>query len=124
MYQVCERAGNKGIWTRDIKTAANIPQHQLAKTLKTLEQRNLIKSVRSITSKSKKLYMLFDAVPAKDITGGPWYTDQEFDHEFIEGLYAFVLQLVQSAGMASIDVICERVRISGVAKVCISQLNY
>ncbi len=22
--------------------------------------------------------------PNKDITGGPWYTDQEFDHPFIE----------------------------------------
>lgn len=63
--------------------------------------------------------MLFDAVPAKDITGGPWYTDQEFDHEFIDGLYAFVLQLVQTKGMASIDHICERVRISGISKVFI-----
>ena len=29
--------------------------------------------------------MLFDVEPAKEITGGPWYTDQEFDHEFVEG---------------------------------------
>lgn len=130
MYQVCERAGNKGIWTRDIKSATNIPQLQLTKTLKTLEQRNLIKSVRSITSKSKKLYMLYDAIPAKDITGGPWYTDQEFDHEFIDGLYTFILQLVESMGMANLDTICERVRISGISKVvkpagvaCVSVYN-
>ena len=60
---------NRGVWTRDIKLSTNIPQHTLTKTLKILEQRNLIKSVRSVVSKSKKLYMLYDVVPAKEITG-------------------------------------------------------
>ena len=69
VYQLCEKAGNKGIWTRDIKNATNIPQHTLTKTLKILEQRNLVKAVRSIASKSKKLYMLYDIIPAKEITG-------------------------------------------------------
>ena len=134
---MCERAGNKyvnvrymficieiiilknrGIWTRDIKSATNIPQHQLAKTLKTLEQRNLIKSVRSVTSKSKKLYMLYDATPTKDITGGPWYTDQEFDHEFIEELHSYIVQIVSSKGMLSIGAISESVRMSGISRVC------
>ena len=59
----------RGVWTRDIKLGTNIPQHTLTKTLKILEQRNLIKSVRSVVSKSKKLYMLYDVVPAKEITG-------------------------------------------------------
>lgn len=59
----------RGVWTRDIKLSTNIPQHTLTKTLKILEQRNLIKSVRSVVSKSKKLYMLYDVVPAKEITG-------------------------------------------------------
>eukprot|EP01040_Poterioochromonas_malhamensis_P021641 gene21641-26154_t len=82
VYQAIERSGNKGIWTRDIKIGTNIAQNTLTKTLKILEQRNLIKSVRSVVSKSKKLYMVFDMVPAKEITGGPWYSDQEFDHDF------------------------------------------
>ena len=107
----------RGIWTRDIISSTNIPQHQLAKTLKTLEQRNLIKSVRSVTSKSKKLYMLFDAVPAKDITGGPWYTEQEFDHEFIEGVHSYIIQLVSSMGLVSINTISDRVRSSGISRV-------
>jgi DNA-directed RNA polymerase III subunit RPC6 len=99
VYQVIEKAGNRfvslpissstsssnvsvsplrGIWTRDMKNATNIPQQTLTKTLKILEQRNLVKFVRAVTSKSKKLYMLYDTVPAKDITGGPWYTDQVY----------------------------------------------
>ena len=58
VYQICEKAGSKGVWTRDIKSQSSIPQHNLNKTLKDLETRSLIKYVRSVTSKSRKLYML------------------------------------------------------------------
>jgi RNA polymerase Rpc34 subunit len=74
----------RGVWTRDIKLSTNIPQHTLTKTLKILEQRNLIKSVRSVVSKSKKLYMLYDIVPAKEITG-------DFIFEFIFLFSLFVV---------------------------------
>lgn len=33
--------------------------------------------------------------PAKEITGGPWYTDQEFDYEFVKHLSAYVLSYVK-----------------------------
>jgi len=97
VYQICEKAGGKGVWTRDIKNQSNIPQHTLNKTLKELELRSLIKYVRSVTSKSRKLYMLFDTTPAKEITGGPWYTDQEFDHAFVEELCKAVVNFVAAA---------------------------
>lgn len=31
--------------------------------------------------------------------GGPWYTEQEFDHEFVEELCNFIVQFVNSKGM-------------------------
>lgn len=120
VYQAIEKSGNRGAWTRDIKMSTNIQQQILTKTLKTLEQRNLIKSVRSVSSKSKKLYMLFDLVPAKDITGGPWYTDQEFDSEFIDELCRFIVQFVRAQGIVGLGSISERVRISGISKVELS----
>eukprot|EP01084_Bolivina_argentea_P295373 508495_1 len=97
VYQVIEKAGDKGIWTRDIKNQTNIQQQSLNKALKILEQRNLIKTVKSVTSRSKKLYILADIEPNKDITGGPWYTDQEFDHAFIEVLSSVVVEIVERA---------------------------
>lgn len=60
IYQVIEKAGNKGIWTRDIKTGTNVNQNTLTKTLKSLESRHLVKTAKSVTSKSKKLYMLYE----------------------------------------------------------------
>ena len=114
VYQVCERSGNKGVWTRDIKTATNIPQPTLTKTLKILEQRKLIKNVRSVVSRSKKYYMLYSATPAKEITGGPWYTDQEFDHAFVEDLCKMILGIVRQGGMPDTRAILHRLLSSGV----------
>jgi DNA-directed RNA polymerase III subunit RPC6 len=117
VYDVCDRASNKGIWTRDIKLATNIPQHNLSKILKLLEVRKLIKSVRSVASKSKKLYMLYNEKPTKEITGGPWYTEQEFDQQFVDELGRFITTLVGRKGKANINEISELVKTSGVATV-------
>ena len=101
VYEVCEKAGNKGIWTRDIKREANVSQHTLKKAIKVLESRRLIKSVRSVASKSKKLYMLYDMKPAKEITGGPWYADQEFDFEFVRAIREFLEKEIRTMKMAT-----------------------
>jgi DNA-directed RNA polymerase III subunit RPC6 len=95
VYQVIERAGNMGIWTKDIRIQTNIQQQALNKTFKALESRQLIKPVKSVAAKSKKLYMAYNLIPSKELTGGVWYSDLEFDHEFISELRSFVLQCVR-----------------------------
>mmetsp|Transcript_16255 Transcript_16255/g.34139 ORF Transcript_16255/g.34139 Transcript_16255/m.34139 type:complete len:330 (+) Transcript_16255:101-1090(+) len=95
VYQVIEAAGNKGIWTVDIRVQTNIQQTTLTKIFKQLETRRLIKPIKAVTAKTKKLYMLYDLTPAKEITGGPWYTEYEFDHEFIAELRNFILMCVR-----------------------------
>ncbi len=97
-----------------------MPQASLDKILKTLEQRLLIKTVRSVGSKTKKLYLLYDITPAKELTGGPWYTDQEFDHEFVEALCKFILQLIQFQVSTDIATISDRVVKSGLTTVELS----
>jgi DNA-directed RNA polymerase III subunit RPC6 len=89
----------------------------MTKILKILEQRSLIKSVRSVVSKSKKLYMIYEASPAKEITGGPWYSDQEFDHEFVLALSNFIVQTVKANKMLDLTGISDKVRISGISTV-------
>ena len=39
--------------------------------------------------------MLFNLTPAKELTGGAWYSDLEFDHEFISELRTFVMHCVK-----------------------------
>jgi DNA-directed RNA polymerase III subunit RPC6 len=95
VYQVIERAGNMGIWTKDIRIQTKIQQQALQKIFKSLETRRLIKPVKSVTAKSKKLYMLYELQPSKELTGGVWYSDLEFDHEFISELRTFLVQCVR-----------------------------
>lgn len=95
VYQVIESSGNKGIWTVDIRSQTNILQQTLTKIFKQLETRRLIKPIKAVTAKTKKLYMLYDISPAKEITGGPWYSDYEFDHEFIAEIRTFILMCIR-----------------------------
>jgi DNA-directed RNA polymerase III subunit RPC6 len=95
VYSVIERAGNMGLWTKDVRLQTNIQQQALNKIFKTLENRRLIKPVKSVTAKAKKLYMLYDLIPSKELTGGVWYSDLEFDHEFISELRNFIMHCVR-----------------------------
>ena len=95
VLQVIEKAGNKGIWTKEIKLQTNIHAQLLNKIFKHLEQRRLIKPVKAVTAKTKKLYMLYELTPAKEITGGVWYSGLEFDEEFISELRMFVVHCVK-----------------------------
>jgi DNA-directed RNA polymerase III subunit RPC6 len=95
VYQVIEKSGTMGCWTKDIRIQTNVQQNSLTKILKSLENRRLIKPVKSVTAKSKKLYMLYDLTPSKELTGGVWYSDLEFDHEFISELRAFLMHCVR-----------------------------
>lgn len=73
--------------------------------------------MRSVASKSKKLYIAYDVIPAKEITGGPWYSDQEFDYEFVQELGNCIVKIIGKAGIADIQMIADQVRKSGVSKV-------
>ena len=62
-----------GIWTRELRFKTGLQQQaQVNKILKNLEQRNLVKSVKGIMHASRKLYMLFELQPARELTGGAW----------------------------------------------------
>jgi len=91
VYQVIEAAGSVGIWTKEIRQKCNILQQKLTKILKTMESRQMVKPVKSVSAKTKILYMLYDLKPAKEITGGPWFTEMEFDSEFINDLRTFII---------------------------------
>ncbi|GIX89256.1 DNA-directed RNA polymerase III subunit RPC6, partial [Caerostris extrusa] len=54
IYQLIEKASNKGIWIRDLRYESNIPQTQVNKILKSLESKKLIKSVTSVAASKKK----------------------------------------------------------------------
>ena len=47
VYQIIEDSGNTGIWIRDIRIKSNLPISTIRKSIKALESKKLIKSVKS-----------------------------------------------------------------------------
>ena len=124
VYQTIAQAKDKGIWTKDIKSLSNISQQVLNRSLSALESRFLIKSVRSVASKSKKLYMLYEVEPATEITGGPWYSEnQDFDYAFVEALSDFITRVVGQNHMLDLASIFEKVNISDISKVTLKEAD-
>ncbi|XP_033127297.1 DNA-directed RNA polymerase III subunit RPC6-like [Anneissia japonica] len=95
VYQIIEESGNKGIWIRDIRYRSNILQTQVNKILKSLETRKLIKAVKSVGASKKKVYMLYNVQPDRSVTGGAWYSDQDFEAEFVDVLNQQCLKFLQ-----------------------------
>lgn len=92
IYNIIEAAGNTGIWTKDIRVKSNLAMQQLTKILKNMENRKLIKAVKSVNASKKKVYMLFDLEPGRSVTGGAWYSDSDFETEFVDVLNAQCLR--------------------------------
>eukprot|EP00951_Prasinocladus_malaysianus_P040032 scaffold455207_cov42-Prasinocladus_malaysianus.AAC.1 len=59
-----------GMWTKDMKFQSNLQQPQITKILKTLESRKLIKAVKSVSGGNRKVYMLYELEPSRELTGG------------------------------------------------------
>lgn len=83
IFRAIEEVGNTGIWLRDLRERTRFTLPILNAALKALEEKAYIKSVRSVESKSKKLYMLLNATPPVNVIGGVWYHEQEFDHGYV-----------------------------------------
>mmetsp|Transcript_19379 Transcript_19379/g.42417 ORF Transcript_19379/g.42417 Transcript_19379/m.42417 type:complete len:291 (-) Transcript_19379:377-1249(-) len=117
VYQLIKNASTTGIWTKDLRNKSNLSQVQMSKVLKILEMRKLIKAVKSVASKNRKVYMLYELEPSKELTGGAWYTEQEFDAEFIQVLRDHCLKFVMHKGRVTLEELCDFVSCTGMSKV-------
>ncbi|PRW59184.1 DNA-directed RNA polymerase III subunit RPC6 [Chlorella sorokiniana] len=116
VYQCIQAAGNMGIWTRDMKQRTNLPQPKINKILKQLEERLLVKSVKSVQNASRKVYMLYELEPAKELTGGPWYGENAFDSEFISVLQEATMSYIKSRSDATLSDIVRFIKETGISK--------
>lgn len=95
IYNIIEEGANQGVWIRDIRTKSNLAMTQLNKILKALESKKLIKSVKSVNQSKKKVFMLYNLEPDSSVSGGAWYSEQDFEAEFVEVLSQQCLKFLQ-----------------------------
>lgn len=94
LYLLIKEAGNDGIWIKDIKTKSGLHHNLITKILRNLEQRLLIKSVKSI-KQNRKVYMLYGTVPSADLGDGPWFMqDGELDVGFVDAIKSVIIEWV------------------------------
>lgn len=98
IYQVIEDADNKGIWVRDIRYKCNLPMTQVNKVLKSLEGKKLVKAVNSVSAGKRKFYMLYNLEPDASVTGGAWYSNQDFESEFVDILNQQCFKFLEQKG--------------------------
>ncbi|GAA5998294.1 hypothetical protein JCM5350_005219 [Sporobolomyces pararoseus] len=79
-------AGNLGIWTKTLTTKTGLARTTMTKVLKILEGRKAIKTVKSVKFPTRKIYMMAGVQPSVELTGGPWFTDNELDTELVDTL--------------------------------------
>jgi len=90
-----QAAGNEGIWTKHLKAKTDLHQTVIDRCLKTLVQKQIIKSVTNVKHRTRKTYMMAHLEPSVAITGGPWYTENELDTAFITLLLTACLRFIQ-----------------------------
>ncbi|KAK4533866.1 hypothetical protein CCYA_CCYA19G4748 [Cyanidiococcus yangmingshanensis] len=87
VYEQVRVAGEYGVWVRHIRGRLGLPLSDVNRALKELQRRELVKQVQNVRNKTRKLYMLAELEPSREVTGGPFYDDEgTFDHEFIHQL--------------------------------------
>lgn len=125
VLQEIRKSGSKGVWVRTIKARTKLANLVISKILKQLEQRQLIKSVKSIAAKKQKLYIAFDVTPDKEHTGGVWYNEEgEFDEEYVRYISKWTLAMIKQHGSQSLQDLVKNLKQSKVSKVSLSEEDF
>lgn len=83
VYSYIETAAREGIWSKLLRNKTNLHMTTMNRAVKALENKNLIKSIKTVKFPNRKTYMLAKLQPSEDVTGGPFYTDGVLDEEFV-----------------------------------------
>ena len=92
VHDVVKESGRNGIWVRDIRFKTKLPQVSVNKALKVLENKKVIRSVKSISN--RKLYVLFELEPDESITGGACYDSGYIKEDVVKNLKSTCFQFL------------------------------
>jgi DNA-directed RNA polymerase III subunit RPC6 len=95
VYSLIDEAGSEGIWTKAIKTRANLHDAVFRAAIKALESKHMIADMKSVEHPTRKMYIKASLQPSTRATGGSWYTDNELDEDFIETICKVLYQYVK-----------------------------
>ncbi|CAM1504400.1 Fc.00g019910.m01.CDS01 [Cosmosporella sp. VM-42] len=95
VYSLIDDSGGDGIWSQTLQRRLNMHDSVLKTTLKTLQTKGLIAPFKNVEHPNKKMYIKASIRPSDRATGGPWYTDQNFDEPFIDEMSRVVFDVIK-----------------------------
>lgn len=123
------------MWTHDITKQSGLQSHVIQRAVKNLsDQKKLIKPLKSIHQKNRKIYILANLEPAKEVklrslfdssnvalflqvVGGTFYDNGEFDVGFVVRLRDQIIHVLKNGSQASIAEIESYIKSSGFGRV-------
>lgn len=118
LYHIIQAADREGIPLKSLIAKSNLNRSQVPKIIKSLEQKSLIKSFKSISNKTSSLYILAHLQPSERHVGGIWYdSNGEFDRHFVEVLTKQCSLFIKEKGFATISEIQGQIQKTGLSKV-------
>ncbi|KAH0478606.1 MAG: hypothetical protein KVP17_003699 [Porospora cf. gigantea B] len=118
VYCVVEEAGSRGVWSRDIARNASVATMnavKITKTLKSLEDRKIIKQIKNIHSKARKTYVLAYLEADKEVVGGAFYANGEFDLDLVQRIRSQILLMLRSGNTCNLQELQNYLKSTGVA---------
>ncbi|KAI4373079.1 hypothetical protein MLD38_011242 [Melastoma candidum] len=116
LYSLIRSKQDMGIWSKDLKQEAKIPDNAAMKALKSLISKGLVKEVVNVHFKARKHCMAAEFEPSAEITGGPWYNQGSLDTEFIDIMKDQCLRLICKLGVATVDMVADEIKRSRILK--------
>ncbi|KAI3386538.1 hypothetical protein SNEBB_009308 [Seison nebaliae] len=93
IYQLVTNSKSNGIWARDIRLKTNLSEAEMNKTLRLLQTKRKIKSVKSVGEK-KKLYIRYDTEYNEEDNASQFASD-DVEREFFQVLINQVTELLR-----------------------------
>lgn len=93
-YSLIEESSQTGIWIRELRDQSGLSDAQLRRVLKSLEHKKLIKSIKPVGT-SKKCYILYNVNAHDNLTGGTFYSNQQFDSSFVGAIMQICVAMLQ-----------------------------
>lgn len=96
VYALIDESGAEGIWSKTIKSKLGMHDSTVRQAIKGLETKRLIADMKTVIHPTRKMYIKASIRPSDTATGGPWYTDNELDEEFIEAISNVLFNYISS----------------------------
>ncbi|KAK9141708.1 hypothetical protein Syun_011108 [Stephania yunnanensis] len=104
MHSKQERYGD---FQGDIKKETSLIDSLIKKSLKFLQDHNLIKEFSHYQNKGKKYFMAVEFEPSAEVTGGAWYSNGSLDMDFIATVKVSCLMCIKQLKVATVEGIAE-----------------